>query len=141
MRRRSRSATGGNAVPPRTGSRPLWRALFLIGRRRCPVVPERGARSLEDRFERLGSISVGHLYNLHNSVPYRAQRVVLTKTRPTKTATIGVRKAPAPDGRPGFIRIDSIHQGDLDSKMTISDTSKDQPVYVLQVRGLCIVEL
>jgi transposase InsO family protein len=57
---------------------------------------------------------VGHLYTLRNSAPYRAQRVVLTKTRPTKTATIGVRKAPAPDGRPGFVRIDSVHQGDWD---------------------------
>lgn len=66
------------------------------------------------RFERLGSISVGHLYNLRNSAPYRAQRVVLSKTRPTQAATIGVRKAPAPDGRPGFIRIDSVHQGDWD---------------------------
>ncbi len=66
------------------------------------------------RFERLGSISVGHLYNLRNSAPYRAQRVVLTKTRLTKAATIGVRKAPAPEGRPGFIRIDSVHQGDWD---------------------------
>ena len=66
------------------------------------------------RFERLGSISVAHLYNLRNSAPYRAQRVVLTKTRPTQAATIGVRKAPAPDGRPGFIRIDSVHQGDWD---------------------------
>ena len=68
----------------------------------------------DTRFERLGSISVGHLYNLRNSAPYRAQRVVLTKTRPTKAATIGVRKAPAPDGRAGFIRIDSVHQGDQD---------------------------
>ncbi len=66
------------------------------------------------RFERLGSISVGHLYNLRNSAGYRAQRVVLTKTRPTKSATIGVRKTPAPEGRPGFIRIDSVHQGDWD---------------------------
>ena len=66
------------------------------------------------RFERLGSISVAHLYNLRNSAPYRAQRVVLTKTRPTKVVTIGVRKAPAPEGRPGFIRIDSVHQGDRD---------------------------
>ena len=66
------------------------------------------------RFQRLGSISVGHLYNLRNSAPYRAQRVVLTKTRPTQAATIGVRKAPAPEGRPGFIRIDSVHQGDWD---------------------------
>ena len=66
------------------------------------------------RFERLGSLSVGHLYNLRNSAPYRAQRVVLTKTRPSTAVTIGVRKAPAPDGRAGFIRIDSVHQGDLD---------------------------
>ena len=68
----------------------------------------------DTRFERLGSISVGHLYNLRNSAPYRAHRVVLTKTRPTKAATIGVRKAPAPEGRPGFVRIDSVHQGDRD---------------------------
>ena len=68
----------------------------------------------DSRFERLGSISVAHLYNLRNSAPYRAQRVVLTKTRPTKAVAIGVRKAPTPEGRPGFIRIDSVHQGDWD---------------------------
>jgi transposase InsO family protein len=66
------------------------------------------------RFEQLGSISVAHLYNLRASAGYRAQRVVLTKTRGDKAATIGVRKAPAPEGRPGFIRIDSVHQGDFD---------------------------
>ena len=66
------------------------------------------------RFERLGSISVAHLYNLRNAAGYRAQRVVVTKTRGAKAAAIGVRKAPAPEGRPGFIRIDSVHQGDWD---------------------------
>ena len=65
-------------------------------------------------FERLGDISVAHLYNLRNSAPYREQRVVLTKTRPTKRVDIGVRRAPAPEGRAGFIRIDSVHQGDWD---------------------------
>ncbi len=68
----------------------------------------------DERFQRLGSISVGHLYNLRHSPGYRNQRVVLTKTQPTKNTQIGVRKAPAPEGRPGFIRIDSVHQGDLD---------------------------
>jgi transposase InsO family protein len=68
----------------------------------------------DTRFERLGSISVAHLYNLRASDRYRAQRVVTTKTRPTQAVTIGTRKAPAPDGRPGFIRIDSVHQGDQD---------------------------
>ena len=68
----------------------------------------------DERFARLGGVSVGHLYNLRNSAGYRNQRVVLTKTQPSKNTQIGVRKAPAPEGRPGFIRIDSVHQGDLD---------------------------
>jgi len=66
------------------------------------------------RFERLGDLSVGHLYNLRHSAGYRTRRVVQTKTRPSKAVTIGVRKAPAADRRPGFIRIDSVHQGDRD---------------------------
>ena len=66
------------------------------------------------RYERLAAISVAHLYNLRNSAPYRAKHVQHAHTRPVKAVTIGVRKAPAPDGRPGFIRIDSVHQGDLD---------------------------
>lgn len=65
-------------------------------------------------FERLGDISVAHLYNLRHSALYRDQRVVLTKTRPTRSADIGVRRAPTPEGRAGFIRIDSVHQGDHD---------------------------
>ena len=65
----------------------------------------------DERFERLGSISVGHLYNLRNSAGYRNHRVVLTKTQPTKNTKIGVRKAPAPEGRPGFIRFDACPGG------------------------------
>ena len=68
----------------------------------------------DTRFARLGSISVGHLYNLRHSAGYRAQRVALTKTRPSRAVTIGVRRAPTPQDRPGFIRIDSVHQGDRD---------------------------
>jgi transposase InsO family protein len=65
-------------------------------------------------FERLGDLSVGHLYNLRHSAGYRSQRTVLSKTRPTRGVDIGVRRAPAPEGRAGFIRIDSVHQGDED---------------------------
>jgi transposase InsO family protein len=66
------------------------------------------------RYARLANLSVGHLYNLRRSAGYRAQRVLLTKTRPAHAVTLGVRRAPVPDGRPGFVRIDSVHQGDLD---------------------------
>jgi transposase InsO family protein len=65
-------------------------------------------------FERLGELSVAHLYNLRASAGYRAQRVLQSKTRPTRRVDIGVRRAPAPEGRAGFIRIDSVHQGDHD---------------------------
>jgi transposase InsO family protein len=54
-----------------------------------------------------------HLYNLRKSAGYQAQRVRFTKTRPVCNP-IGVRKAPRPHGRAGFVRIDTVHQGDLD---------------------------
>ena len=65
------------------------------------------------RYERLSQISVSHLYNLRRSEPYRKQRLVWHRTRPAPVA-IGIRKAPAPEGLPGYIRIDTVHQGDLD---------------------------
>ena len=41
-------------------------------------------------------------------------RATLTKTRPVCNP-IGVRKTPRPNGRAGWVRIDSVHQGDLDA--------------------------
>ena len=67
----------------------------------------------DTRYERLSTLSVSHLYNLRKSAGYRALRVVFTKTN-TVCNSIGVRKAPRPDGRAGFVRIDTVHQGDLD---------------------------
>ncbi len=67
----------------------------------------------DSRYERLATLSVSHLYNLRRSAGYLKQRIRFTETRPVKN-TIGVRKAPAPDGRAGFVRIDTVHQGDLD---------------------------
>ncbi len=65
------------------------------------------------RYIRLAGISVAHLYNLRASTAYRKQRRVWTHTRPTPLR-IGVRRAPAPNGLPGYIRIDTVHQGNQD---------------------------
>ena len=65
------------------------------------------------RFARLSEVSVSHLYNLRASAPYRKQRLVWRATRPSPV-TIGKRQAPAPQGLPGYIRIDTVHQGDQD---------------------------
>ena len=65
------------------------------------------------RFERLSKLSNGHLYNLRKSRTYRGVRRVFTHTRPA-AAAIGVRRRPAPEGRPGYLRVDTVHQGDQD---------------------------
>ena len=62
---------------------------------------------------RLATISTAHLYNLRQRTGYTTRRREWIKTRPTQV-TIGERRPPAPEGRPGFIRIDSVHQGDQD---------------------------
>ena len=67
----------------------------------------------DTRYERLAGLSVSHLYNLRKSSGYRALRIIFNKTHPVRNS-IGVRKAPRPDGKAGFIRIDTVHQGDLD---------------------------
>jgi transposase InsO family protein len=65
------------------------------------------------RFERLKDISVAHLYNLRATPQYKRRSVILAKTRSVKV-DIGLRKKPRTQGRPGFLRVDTVHQGDRD---------------------------
>jgi transposase InsO family protein len=65
------------------------------------------------RYQRLATISVAHLYNLRKRTAYTRRRRHFAKTRPTQVA-IGQRRKPQPDGQPGFIRVDTVHQGDFD---------------------------
>jgi transposase InsO family protein len=62
-------------------------------------------------FQRLAALSNGHLYNLRHSPRYGLRLRHFEKTRPT-AIQIGERKKPAPNGQPGFLRIDTVHQGD-----------------------------
>ena len=62
-------------------------------------------------YERLAAISVGHLYNLRKSQRYRERLLNYTRTRPT-AVSIGERRKPQPEGRPGYLRLDTVHQGD-----------------------------
>ena len=79
-------------------------------RKRC----ERACQVFADpRFERLARISNGHLYNLRHSTTYQRRRGNVEKTRAVHIR-IGERRRPHPQGRPGFVRVDTVHQGDLD---------------------------
>jgi transposase InsO family protein len=62
-------------------------------------------------YERLAAISVAHLYNLRRQPRYRERRLSYTKTKPT-TVSIGERRRPDPQGQPGYVRVDTVHQGD-----------------------------
>ena len=66
------------------------------------------------RYQRLAHISVAHLYNLRHQRRYRQARGHWEPTRPSRAVSIALRKPPRPEGRAGFIRIDSVHQGDYD---------------------------
>lgn len=65
------------------------------------------------RFERLANISVSHLYNLRGTRIYQSRSLTYEHTQSTQVA-IGIRKKPEPFGKPGFLRVDSVHQGDRD---------------------------
>ena len=64
------------------------------------------------KFESLSEISFAHIYNLRKNREYRQRRMNFVKTRPTQVS-IGERRQPQPEGRPGYLRIDTVHQGDL----------------------------
>jgi transposase InsO family protein len=67
----------------------------------------------EAKYERLAGISVAQLYRVRGSARYRQRRMVYQPTRPTP-AGIGERRRPEPDGQPGYLRVDTVHQGDRD---------------------------
>lgn len=63
------------------------------------------------QFQRLAGLSVSHLYNLRRSAAYRKRAAHYEPTRPTQTS-IGERRRPEPNGQPGYLRVDTVHQGD-----------------------------
>jgi transposase InsO family protein len=65
--------------------------------------------------ERLQHLSVSHLYNLRKTNGYQRIHIHYTKTKAV-TVPIGQRVKPKPNGSPGFIRVDSVHQGDKDGE-------------------------
>jgi len=64
-------------------------------------------------FETISKISVSHIYNIRNSnSQYQSTAMRYTKTNPA-IVPIGERRRPDNQGKPGYLRIDSVHQGDF----------------------------
>ncbi len=109
---------------------PCGPALKKLCERACGVFGQ-------TEYTSLASISVSHLYNLKKSTPYIRQRRHFQKTRP-KPSTLGERRKPRPDGKPGYIRIDTVHQGDLDKHKGVYHINAVDEVTQFEV--VCTVE-
>ncbi len=66
-------------------------------------------------YENISHISISHLYNLRNhNLQYGSSEALFFKHTQATQVNIGLRRKPFPEGIPGFLRIDTVHQGDLD---------------------------
>ena len=68
-----------------------------------------------ENYKNISEISIAHIYNLRDANQYRSHALTVKKTNPVGVK-IGERRRPEPQGQPGFLRVDSVHQGDLDKE-------------------------
>jgi hypothetical protein len=88
----------------------------------------------DNRFETLRQISVSHFYNLRKINIFQSRLINYTKTKPTKI-NIGERRKPRPFGKPGYLRVDSVHQGDLDKEKGVYHINLVDEVTQWQIVG------
>lgn len=87
------------------------------------------------RFANLAGLTVAHLYRLRATRTYRQQRVVCQPTRPS-AVSIGERRRPDPKNRPGYLRVDTVHQGeDLDRRQGVFHINAVDEVTQFEVLG------
>ena len=88
----------------------------------------------KQEYARLAAVSVAHLYNLRKSPRYRERRLNYTRTRPT-AVSIGERRKPQPQGQPGYLRLDTVHQGDQREAKGVYHINAVDEVLQWQVAG------
>lgn len=91
----------------------------------------------DERYVRLKNISVSHLYNLRETRQYISHASTFTKTSSVRSQ-IGERRKPRPEGKPGYIRVDSVHQGDYDKEKGVYHINLVDEVTQFEI--VCCVE-
>jgi hypothetical protein len=69
----------------------------------------------KNEYENIKRISSSHIYNLRQTRQYVSHALTYEKTNAVDR-NIGERRKPQPDGKPGYLRVDSVHQGDKDGE-------------------------
>lgn len=85
-------------------------------------------------YERLAEISASHIYNLRRSAAYRKLRVRVIHTQ-ARQVSIGERRKPDPKGRPGYLRVDTVHQGHQDGQPGVFHINAVDTVTQWQIVG------
>lgn len=65
----------------------------------------------------ISHISASHIYNIrNNNRQYNSSEARFFKRTNAVQTNIGVRRKPEPSGKPGYLRVDTVHQGDFNGK-------------------------
>lgn len=65
----------------------------------------------------ISHISASHIYNIrNNNRQYNSSEARFFKKTNAVQTNIGVRRKPEPSGKPGYLRVDTVHQGDFNGK-------------------------
>src|SRR6266849_3996168 len=93
----------------------------------------------DSQFERLAQISVSHLYNLRRRGEYRRQCAQFDTTKPVPV-NIGERRRPDPRDQPGYLRVDTVHQGDWEGAKGVYHINAVDAVTQWEVVG-CVTRI
>jgi transposase InsO family protein len=93
----------------------------------------------KQEYQRLAGISASHIYNLRRSPAYRRRAVGFEHTKPTGVS-IAERRRPDPKGMPGYIRIDTVHQGDWEGAKGVYHINAVDTVTQWEIAG-CVEKI
>ena len=85
-------------------------------------------------FQQLAGISVTQIYRFRKTAEYRRRNSAYQPTRPTPVS-IGDRRRPDPKGRPGYLRVDTVPQGDQGGRKGLYHINAVDEVTQWQVVG------
>ena len=88
----------------------------------------------KEGYANISQISSAHIYNLRETRQYISHSLTVKKTNSTKIP-IGERRKPDPQGKPGFLRVDSVHQGDYEKKKGIYHINITDEILQWEIAG------
>ncbi|PKP56512.1 MAG: integrase, partial [Candidatus Altiarchaeales archaeon HGW-Altiarchaeales-1] len=89
----------------------------------------------EEEYRNIANISVSHIYNLRKTVSYQRSVSFYQGTKKSKGRVIGERCKPEPAGKPGYLRVDTMHQGDRDGQKGVYHVNTVDEIVQWEVAG------